>query len=262
MHKVVFLRHGQSVWNRDHRFTGWTDVELSPEGQLQALRAGRLLKRRGFQFDRCFSSVLQRSTQTLDAVLGELGNEGVEIERSWHLNERHYGALQGVLKADAKRDEDPGQLFRWVRSFGSAPPPLSPEQQQQMWQDPLYADVRREDLPATESLADTLARTLPYWESSIAPSIRAGRKVLVVAHLNSLRALVQHLDGLSDPEVVSLSIHTGEPFVVEFGPDLEPLKRYYLRFQPRLALLRATRRVLRGRKAKKWLSKEAANREA
>jgi len=255
MQKVVFLRHGQSAWNRDRRYTGWTDVGLSSEGREQAQRSGQRFRERGLAFDVAFTSVLRRSRETLELALEALGGPPPEIHASWRLNERHYGALQGVGKEEAKERFAPDELFRWVRSFDVCPPALAPEELELLRNDPLYADVDPEDLPATESLADTLQRTLPYWNESIAPAIRAGRRVLVVAHLNSLRALIKHLEGVSNTQIATLSIHAGEPFTITFDDELRPLRRSYLHFQPRLALIRAARRVLRGRKARAWLTK-------
>lgn len=256
MPKVTFLRHGQSVWNRDRRYTGWTDVELSSLGRQQAERAGRLLQQRGFRFDLCFTSVLQRSRETLDIVLGAMGSSSAEIQSSWRLNERHYGALQGVGKDDARQRYDAESMFRWVRSFDTSPPPLPEESYRELLEDPLYAGVEPGELPATESLEDTLARTLPYWRGSIAPRLREGRSILVVAHLNSLRALVKHLENVSRPEIASLSIHTGEPFVIEFDDDLEFARRSYVQLKPGLALKRWARRIRRGRQARTWLKDE------
>jgi len=254
MPSVTFLRHGQSLWNLERRYTGWTDVELSHAGKRQAERAGRLLHGRGFRFDLAFTSVLSRARETLEITLAEMGASSTEVQSSWRLNERHYGALQGMYKSDARERYEPQMLFRWVRSFDTAPPPLSPAQHRELQEDPLYASVPPTDLPATESLADTLARTLPYWKSSIEPAIREGRQVLVVAHLNSLRALVKELEGISNTELPGLSLQTGEPFVVQLGPDLEFERRSFVRFQPAHVFKRWTRKISRGRKARAWLT--------
>jgi len=254
MPRVTFLRHGQSLWNLERRYTGWTDVELSPAGKRQAEQAGRLLRNRGFRFDLAFTSVLSRARETLELTLAAMGASSTEVRSSWRLNERHYGALQGMLKSDARDRYAPETLFRWVRSFDTAPPALSAERHRELQEDPLYASVSPDDLPATESVADTLARTLPYWKGSIEPAIREGREVLVVAHLNSLRALVKELEGVSNTEIPGLSLQTGEPFVVELGPDLEFVRRAFVRFQPAHAIKRLRRRITRGIKARAWLA--------
>ncbi len=261
--RVVFLRHGQSSWNRERRFTGWVDVPLNAAGRRQAEQAGRLLAGKGFRFDVGFTSVLSRASETLDIVLASMGTpDAARIESTWRLNERHYGVLQGVPKAEARRRYGEEQMFRWVRSFDVAPPPLSGEELAKLRTDPLYADVDRRDLPATESLADTLARTLPFWEDSIAPAVRAGRSVLVVSHLNCVRALIRHFEDVSNESIATVSVHTGEPFVIDFGADLVPLRRYYLRFRPHLALTRLARKVGRRRKARAWLASEGVSSDA
>jgi 2,3-bisphosphoglycerate-dependent phosphoglycerate mutase len=259
--RVVFVRHGQSVWNRDRRFTGWEDTELSPTGRQQAERAGRLLRSKGFRFDLAFTSVLSRASDTLDIALAAMG-QSPEIEKTWRLNERHYGELQGLPKAEAMQRFGEEQMFRWVRSFDIAPPPVSEAALLKLRADALYADVNVSDLPATESLEDTLVRTLPYWEESIAPAVRAGRDVLVVSHLNCLRALIKHFEGVSNARIATLSIHTGEPFAIDFDEELVPKRRYYLQFRPHLALKRFARKVKRRRGARAWLDTESVSAKA
>lgn len=259
--RVVFLRHGQSQWNRERKFTGWEDVPLSVAGRRQAEEAGRLLAAKGFRFDVGFTSVLSRASETLDIVLATMDQE-LPTEKTWRLNERHYGALQGVPKAEARRRYGEEQVFRWVRSFDVAPPPISAAELAEQRADPLYADLGDGDLPATESLEATLARTLPFWEGSIAPAVRAGKSVLVVSHLNCIRALIRHFEGVSNEQIAMVSVHTGEPFVIEFSEDLTPLRRHYLRFRAHLTLTRLARRVGRRRKARAWLARAGASSDA
>ena len=228
MHKLVLLRHGESTWNRENRFTGWTDVDLTDRGREEAKAAGRLLKDGGYEFDLVFTSVLKRAIHTANLALDELDQLWVPVRRSWRLNERHYGALQGLNKAEtaAKHGED--QVKIWRRAYAIAPPPLAPGDPRNAARDRRYADVPPSDLPLTESLKDTVARFLPYWNEAIAPQIRAPKRVLITAHGNSLRALVKYLDNISDQDIVELNIPTGIPLVYELGDDLKPLRHYYL----------------------------------
>ena len=225
MHKLVLLRHGESDWNRENRFTGWTDVDLSEAGRQEALAAGRLLKSSGYRFDLAYTSVLKRAIQTLWIVLDELDLAWIPEEKSWRLNERHYGALQGLNKAEMAAKFGEAQVLAWRRSYDTPPPALAAEDPRSEARDPRYAGIR---VPAAECLKDTVERVVPYWESAIAPAVRAGRQVLVAAHGNSLRALVKYLDGIGDAEIVGLNIPTGVPLVYELGADLKPLKHYYL----------------------------------
>jgi 2,3-bisphosphoglycerate-dependent phosphoglycerate mutase len=225
MHRLVLLRHGESDWNRENRFTGWTDVDLSDAGVQEARAAGRLLKSSGYRFDLACTSVLKRAIRTLWIVLDELDLAWIPEEKSWRLNERHYGALQGLNKAETAAKFGEEQVLRWRRSYDTPPPPLSPEDPRSESRDPRYAGVR---VPAAECLKDTVERVVPYWEGTIAPAVRAGRRVLVAAHGNSMRALVKYLDGIGDAEIVGLNIPTGVPLVYELGADLRPLRHYYL----------------------------------
>jgi 2,3-bisphosphoglycerate-dependent phosphoglycerate mutase len=224
-HKLVLLRHGESQWNRENRFTGWTDVDLSEAGAAEARAAGRLLKAQGFDFDLAFTSVLRRAIRTLWIGLDELDRMWLPVEKSWRLNERHYGALQGLNKAETAAKYGEEQVLAWRRSYDVPPPALSADDERYEARDPRYAGM---EVPRTECLKDTVARVVPYWQSAIAPAVRAGRRVLVAAHGNSLRALVKFLDGLSDAEIVGLNIPTGIPLVYELDAQLRPLRHYYL----------------------------------
>jgi 2,3-bisphosphoglycerate-dependent phosphoglycerate mutase len=225
MHKLVLLRHGESTWNRENRFTGWTDVDLSPAGIEEARAAGRLIKSAGLDFDVAFTSVLKRAIRTLWLALDELDRLWLPEEKSWRLNERHYGALQGLNKAEMAAKFGEEQVLVWRRSYDTPPPALAVDDERYEAKDARYAGV---SVPRTECLKDTVARVIPYWNSSIAPAIRGGRRVLVAAHGNSLRALVKHLDGIGDSEIVSLNIPTGMPLVYELDDALRPSKHYYL----------------------------------
>ena len=225
MHRIVLLRHGESQWNRENRFTGWTDVDLSEAGIGEARAAGRLLKAEGYAFDQAFTSVLKRAIRTLWIALDELDRLWLPVEKSWRLNERHYGALQGLNKAEMAAKFGEQQVLVWRRSYDIPPPALASDDQRYEGRDPRYAGVK---VPLTECLKDTVARVVPYWEGSIAPAVRAGKRVLVAAHGNSLRALVKHLDGISDDAIVKLNIPTGIPLVYELDERLQPLKHYYL----------------------------------
>lgn len=225
---AVLLRHGESTWNAANRFTGWTDVELTRTGEVEAEQAARLLVEAGLRFDRAFTSVLARATHTLDIVLDRLGQSAIPVTHDWRLNERHYGALQGLNKADTAERLGKEQVQRWRRSFEVRPPALDPADDRHPRHDPRYAHLDPAQLPATESLQDTLARVLPCWEEAIAPRIRAGERVLVVAHGNSLRALVMHLDRIAPADVPGLHIPTGIPLVYAFDDALQPQARRYL----------------------------------
>jgi 2,3-bisphosphoglycerate-dependent phosphoglycerate mutase len=228
MYRVVLLRHGQSTWNQENRFTGWTDVELSDQGRAEARDAGRLLTEAGYRFDLAFTSVLKRAIKTLDIVLDEMDQLWIPVTKHWRLNERHYGALQGLNKAEtaAKHGED--QVKIWRRSYDIPPPPLTPDDERYSGRDPRYAALAPAEIPASESLKDTVARFLPYWHETIAPAIRSGARTVIAAHGNSLRALVKYLDEVGDAEIVELNIPTGIPLVYELDDRLRPLRHYYL----------------------------------
>jgi 2,3-bisphosphoglycerate-dependent phosphoglycerate mutase len=228
MKKLVLIRHGESDWNRQNRFTGWTDVDLSERGRQEAQDGGQVLKREGYTFDVAYTSVLKRAIRTLWIVLDEMDLMWVPVYRSWRLNERHYGALQGLNKSEtaAKFGED--QVKIWRRSYDIPPPVLEADDERYPGHDPRYAALTKEELPLTECLKDTVARFLPYWHETIAPAVKAGERVLIAAHGNSLRALVKYLDNISDDAIVNLNIPTGMPLVYELDDDLKPLKSYYL----------------------------------
>jgi 2,3-bisphosphoglycerate-dependent phosphoglycerate mutase len=228
MYKVVLLRHGESDWNKENRFTGWTDVDLSAKGREEAKAAGQLLKSEGFAFDQAFTSVLKRAIRTLWIALDEMDLLWLPVERSWRLNERHYGALQGLNKAETAAKFGDDQVKVWRRSYDIPPPPLEPSDERFPGRDPRYQDVSPSDLPLTECLKDTVARFLPYWHERIGPAIKSGKRVIVAAHGNSLRALVKYLDNISDQEIVELNIPTGIPLVYELDANLRPLKHQYL----------------------------------
>ena len=228
MHKLVLLRHGESTWNQENRFTGWTDVDLTEKGRAEAKTAGQLLKAGGFDFDLVFTSLLKRSIRTSIIALDELDRLWLPVRRSWRLNERHYGALQGLNKAETAAKHGEAQVKIWRRAYAIAPPPLTPDDPRGAARDVRYSDVAPSDLPLTESLKDTVARFLPYWHDAIAPEIKKGTRVLIVAHGNSLRALVKFLDNISDDEIVKLNIPTGIPLVYELDADLKPIRNYYL----------------------------------
>jgi len=225
MHKLVLLRHGESGWNRENRFTGWTDVDLSAQGVEEARAAGRLLRSEGCAFDLAHTSVLKRAIRTLHLALEELDRLWIPVVKDWHLNERHYGALQGLNKAETAAKFGEAQVLAWRRSYDTPPPALDAGDARYEGSDARYAGVA---VPTTECLKDTVARVIPYWESVIAPSVRAGRQLLIVAHGNSLRALIKHLDGVSDADIVGLNVPTGMPLVYELDATLRPLKHYYL----------------------------------
>jgi 2,3-bisphosphoglycerate-dependent phosphoglycerate mutase len=225
MHRIVLLRHGESVWNRENRFTGWTDVDLSGAGVEEARAAGRLLRAQGYGFDLAFTSVLKRAVRTLWLALEELDRVWLPVDKHWRLNERHYGGLQGLNKAEVAAKFGEAQVLAWRRSYDTPPPALAPHDPRYEGRDPRYAGVQ---VPFTECLKDTVARVLPYWNSAVAPAVRAGRQVLVAAHGNSLRALIKHLDGVSDADIVGLNVPTGVPLVYELDGALRPVRHYYL----------------------------------
>ena len=228
MFTLVLLRHGESTWNKENRFTGWTDVDLTDKGREEARVAGQLLKTGGFGFDFVYTSVLKRAIRTSIIAQDELDALWLPVERSWRLNERHYGALQGLNKAETAAQHGDEQVKIWRRAYAIAPPPLTPDDERHAGRDPRYRDVPASLLPLTESLKDTVERFLPYWQDAIAPRIRAGQRVMIVAHGNSLRALVKYLDGISDQDIVELNIPTGIPLVYELDHSLKPLRHYYL----------------------------------
>jgi 2,3-bisphosphoglycerate-dependent phosphoglycerate mutase len=228
MYKVVLLRHGESDWNRENRFTGWTDVDLSEKGRAEAKAAGQLLKKEGYAFDQAFTSVLKRAIRTLWLALDEMDQLWLPVERSWRLNERHYGALQGLNKSEtaAKFGED--QVKIWRRSYDIPPPALERTDERFPGFDPRYKDLAPAELPLTECLKDTVARFLPFWHERVAPAVKAGKRVVIAAHGNSLRALVKYLDNVSDADIIELNIPTGIPLVYELDANLKPIKHYYL----------------------------------
>jgi len=228
MHKLVLIRHGESTWNLENRFTGWTDVDLTPLGIEQAKQSGRLLKAEGYDFDVAYTSVLKRATRTLWHTLDELDRTWLPVVHSWRLNERHYGALQGLNKAETAKKYGDEQVLIWRRSYSVPPPPLEPNDPRSERGDPRYAKLAAEQVPLTECLKDTVARVLPFWNESMAPAIRAGRRLVVAAHGNSIRALVKYLDGISDDDIVGLNIPNGIPLVYELDDELKPLRHYYL----------------------------------
>jgi 2,3-bisphosphoglycerate-dependent phosphoglycerate mutase len=228
MYTVVLLRHGESTWNQENRFTGWTDVDLSDKGRQEAAEAGRLLKEGGYVFDMAFTSVLKRAIRTLWITLDALDLMWIPVTKDWRLNERHYGALQGLNKAETAAKHGEAQVKIWRRSYDIPPPPLSRDDERYAGRDPRYRNARPEDVPLTESLKDTVARFLPYWHATIAPAIVSGQRVLITAHGNSLRALVKYLDNVPDAEIVELNIPTGIPLVYELDEKLRPVRRFYL----------------------------------
>jgi 2,3-bisphosphoglycerate-dependent phosphoglycerate mutase len=228
MYKLVLIRHGESTWNQENRFTGWTDVDLTPTGIEQAKTSGRLLKEGGWEFDLCYTSVLKRATRTLWHCLDEMDRTWLPVAHSWRLNERHYGALQGLNKAETARKYGDEQVLLWRRSYDVPPPALDPSDPRCERGDIRYAKLTAGEVPLTECLKDVVARVLPYWNDTMAPAIRAGRQVLVAAHGNSIRALVKYLDQIPDSEIVGLNIPNGIPLVYELDAALRPLRHYYL----------------------------------
>ena len=228
MYKLVLMRHGESQWNLENRFTGWTDIDLTEAGRDQARRAGELLKEKGYVFDVAFTSVLKRAIRTLWIALDAMDTMYLPVHNNWRLNERHYGDLQGLNKAEMAAQYGDEQVLIWRRAYAIAPNPIALDDPRHPRFDPRYAKLTPQQLPATECLQDTVARVLPFWDETIAPSIRAGRRVLVAAHGNSLRALIMHLDNVSDDDIVHLNIPTGQPLVYELDKDLHPIRHYYL----------------------------------
>ncbi len=228
MHKLVLMRHGQSTWNLENRFTGWTDVDLTAAGVEEAQRAGHLLKAKGYGFDLAYTSLLKRAIKTLHTTLEELDALWLPVEKHWRLNERHYGALQGLDKAETAAKYGEAQVLIWRRAYAIAPNPLALDDARHPRFDARYATLTAAELPATECLKDTVARVLPYWESTIAPAVRSGQRMLIAAHGNSLRALIKYLDGISDEKIIELNIPTAQPLVYELDDALKPLRSYYL----------------------------------
>jgi 2,3-bisphosphoglycerate-dependent phosphoglycerate mutase len=228
VHKLVLLRHGESTWNKENRFTGWTDVDLTERGREEGREAGRLLKEAGFVFDLAFTSVLKRAIKTLGLALDVLDQLWIPVTKNWKLNERHYGALQGLNKAETTAIHGEAQVKIWRRSYDIPPPPLPPDDPRHPSRDPRYEGLSAADLPLTESLKETVARFLPYWHDTIAPAVRTGQRVVIAAHGNSLRALVMYLDNIDEQTIVELNIPTGIPLVYELDDDLKPLRHYYL----------------------------------
>ena len=228
MHKLVLIRHGESRWNEQNRFTGWTDVDLSAKGRQEAKEAGDVLKAGGYTFDVAYTSVLKRAIRTLWIVLDEMDLMWIPVQRSWRLNERHYGALQGLNKAETAAKFGEAQVKIWRRSYDIRPPELTEDDERYPGRDPRYRELGKGDLPLTECLKDTVARFLPLWHSTVAPAIQKGQKVLIAAHGNSLRALVKYLDDVSESDIVELNIPTGMPLAYELDQNLRPLDRHYL----------------------------------
>lgn len=228
MYKIVLLRHGESTWNKENRFTGWTDVDLTEQGVQEARSAGQLLKKEGFQFDVAFTSVLKRANKTLNVVLEELDQLWIPVEHNWRLNERHYGALQGLDKAETAAKFGDAQVKVWRRSYDVPPPALEAGDPRLNADEPRYADMKEGEFPKTECLKDTVARFVPYWLETIAPVVKSGKNVIIAAHGNSLRALIKYLDNVSDAEIIELNIPTAQPLVYELDADLKPIKHYYL----------------------------------
>ena len=228
MYKLVLIRHGESTWNLENRFTGWTDVDLTDTGVEQAKNAGRLLKAEGYEFDVAYTSVLKRAIRTLWLALDEMDRTWLPVLKTWRLNERHYGGLQGLNKADMAKQYGDAQVLVWRRSYDTPPPALEATDPRSERSDPRYARLNAEDVPLTECLKDTVARVMPFWNESMAPAIKAGKRIVVAAHGNSIRALVKYLDGISDTDIVYLNIPNGIPLVYELDADLKPIRSYYL----------------------------------
>jgi 2,3-bisphosphoglycerate-dependent phosphoglycerate mutase len=228
MYKIVLMRHGESTWNLENRFTGWTDVDLTEKGEAEARHAGKLLKEAGLSFDLAYTSVLKRAIRTLWITLDEMDLMWLPVVNDWRLNERHYGALQGLNKAETAAQYGDQQVLVWRRSYDVPPNPLEPNDARTSYNDPRYAGLKREQIPLTECLKDTVVRVLPAWNDTIAPAIRSGKRIVISAHGNSLRALIKYLDGVSDQDIVGLNIPNGVPLVYELDADLKPIKSYYL----------------------------------
>ena len=228
MYKLVLIRHGESTWNLENRFTGWTDVELTATGVEQARQAGRLLKEAGYEFDVAYTSVLKRAIHTLNHCLDTMDRDWLPVVKDWRLNERHYGGLQGLNKADMAKQYGDAQVLVWRRSYDTPPPALASDDPRGQRQDPRYARLAPEQVPLTECLKDTVARVLPFWNESIAPAIRSGQRIVLAAHGNSIRALVKYLDNIGDDDIVGVNIPNGIPLVYELDADLKPIRSYYL----------------------------------
>ena len=228
MYKLVLIRHGESTWNLENRFTGWTDVELTPTGVSQAMSAGKLLKAEGYEFDIAYTSVLKRAIHTLNYCLDEMDRSWLPVVKDWRLNERHYGGLQGLNKADMAKQYGDAQVLVWRRSYDTPPPALASDDPRGQRQDPRYAKLVPEQVPLTECLKDTVARVLPFWNEAIAPAIRSGQRIVLAAHGNSIRALVKYLDNIGDDDIVGVNIPNGIPLVYELDADLKPIRSYYL----------------------------------
>ena len=235
MYKIVLIRHGESVWNQENRFTGWTDVGLTEKGLAEAIAAGQLLKKEGYEFDVAFTSVLKRANKTLFTVLEQMERLWIPVQHSWRLNERHYGALQGLDKAETAAKFGDDQVLVWRRSYDTPPPALEADDPRYEINDPRYADLKPGECPRTECLKDTVARVLPFWNEAIAPTIKSGKRVIIAAHGNSIRAMIKYLDGVSDADIVGLNIPTAQPLVYELDADLKPIRHYYLGDQDAIA---------------------------
>ena len=229
MIKLVLVRHGQSMWNLENRFTGWTDVELSEQGIKEAKEAGKVLKEKGFNFDVAYTSVLKRANDTLKYILEELGEENIPVKKSWRLNERHYGALQGLNKDETKEKYGAEQVLLWRRSTDVRPPELSKDDKRYPGNDPKYSDLKENELPTTENLIDTIKRVMEYWNSDIKKDLEAGKRVIIAAHGNSLRGLIKYMDNMTDEEIIKLELQTGNPICYELDDNLKPIRHYYLK---------------------------------
>ncbi len=229
MIKLVLVRHGQSMWNLENRFTGWTDVELSEQGIKEAKEAGKVLKEKGFSFDVAYTSVLKRANDTLGYILEELGEQDIPVKKSWRLNERHYGALQGLNKDETREKYGEEQVLLWRRSTDVRPPALSKDDERYPGNDSKYSELKEEELPTTENLIDTIERVMVYWNSDIVKDLKAGKKVIIAAHGNSLRGLIKYLDNMTDEEVIKLELQTGNPICYELDDNLKPIRHYYLK---------------------------------
>ena len=229
MKKLVLVRHGQSIWNLENRFTGWTDVDLSEKGINEAIEAGKVLKQKGYNFDLAFTSVLKRAEDTLKYILKEMDEENIEIKRSWKLNERHYGALQGLNKDETRAKYGAEQVLLWRRSTDVRPPELETTDERYPGNDPKYKDLTEKELPKTENLLDTIKRVLEYWNTDIKPELEKGKRVIIAAHGNSLRGLIKYLDNISDEDIIKLELQTGNPICYELDNDLKPIRHYYLK---------------------------------
>ena len=229
MIKLVLVRHGQSMWNLENRFTGWTDVELSEQGIKEAKEAGKVLKEKGYGFDVAYTSVLKRANDTLEYILEELGEQDIPVKKSWRLNERHYGALQGLNKDETKEKYGEEQVLLWRRSTDVRPPALSKDDERYPGNDPKYIELTENELPTTENLIDTIDRVMVYWNSDIVKDLEAGKRVIIAAHGNSLRGLIKYLDNMTDEEVIKLELQTGNPICYELDDNLKPIKHYYLK---------------------------------